>query len=213
MSFFTIKPMQLTTALLNKVQINNSHILLAKMDQQRWMSLSCLAPNNNCRPFHDRKLVLCESILPSPTMEWCEIYFSISSRFHVFHIVHTYLKLSQIVHTYSYSPGDNRLPTDCYRQFVSSYRLLQTVCVFLQTVTDTLCLPTDCYRQFVSSYRLLQTVCVFLQTVTDTLCLPTVCYRQFVYSYSLLQTICVFLQTVTDTLCLPTVCYRQFVSS
>ena len=133
MSFFTIKRLQLTTALLNKVQINNSHILLAKTDQQRWKSLSCLAPSNNCRPFHNRKLVLCESVLPSPAMEWCEIYFSISSRFHVFHIVHTYLKLSQIVHTYSHSPADNRLPTDCYTQFVSSYRLLQTVCVFHST--------------------------------------------------------------------------------
>jgi len=112
---------KLTRALLNKVQINNSHILLAKMDQQRWMSLSCLAPIYNCKPFHNRKLVLCVSVLTSPAMEWCEIYFSISSYFHVFHTVHPhiYLKLSQIVYTHSNSPADNRL-TDCYRQFVSS---------------------------------------------------------------------------------------------
>jgi hypothetical protein len=168
MLFFTIKPLQLTTALLNKVQINNSHILLAKTDQQRWMSLSCLAPNANCKPVHNRKLVFCESVLTSPAMEWCEVYFGISSRFHIFHIVHTYLKLSQIVYTYSHSPADNRL-TNCYRQFVSS--TAHGVVEVWLLVVELGCGSSCCFLLlFVVCWLFLELECMLSVTAKEVVC-------------------------------------------
>ena len=96
------------------------------------------------------------------------VYCSISSCFHVFHIVHTYLKLSPIVDTYSHSPADNRL-TDCYKQFVSS--TAHVVAEVWLLAVEFGCTSSCCFSLlFVVCGLFLELECMLSVTVKEVVC-------------------------------------------
>ena len=96
------------------------------------------------------------------------MYFSISSHFHVFHIVHIYLKLSHIDDTYSHSPADNRL-TNSYRQFVSS-TAHEVVEVWL-LVVELGCSSSCCFSLlFVVCWLFPELECMLPVTVKEVVC-------------------------------------------